>query len=227
MFFAAVLSGKWNANQRPYLTGGPLNGNYTLSRIVFYWGKNFKYGSFHTIENIRKALEIQVIYIKRKYVNVEEAAKYDDGIVIISYIFEMRFQMNLSLEPILIAMDEIRKSNCGIHINVFKLDKMLPPFKNDYFLYNSNHKLQTGESFKNVTWIVPRETFCVSFYQLKRFSASLTNELLPVKKTFLYLPNCLLKPSLFLVNSSKGEAQKTCLPMPFYKDVVNMHITIT
>lgn len=46
--FTVILSGKWKS-QRPYLTGGPLEGNYVFSQVHFHWGPNDSKGSEHTV----------------------------------------------------------------------------------------------------------------------------------------------------------------------------------
>lgn len=47
--FPVILSVRF-FQDRPYITGGPLIGNYIFSQIHFHWGCNDMEGSEHTID---------------------------------------------------------------------------------------------------------------------------------------------------------------------------------
>ena len=45
------LSGSWELV--PYISGGPLEGEYTFSQLHFHWGTSDNIGSEHTVGNFR------------------------------------------------------------------------------------------------------------------------------------------------------------------------------
>lgn len=47
-----ILSAKWPQG-RPYLSGGPYEGNYTFAQVHFHWGENEMKGSEHTVDGAR------------------------------------------------------------------------------------------------------------------------------------------------------------------------------
>ncbi|XP_014612126.1 PREDICTED: carbonic anhydrase 1-like [Polistes canadensis] len=49
----AVLSAKWQMEQLPYITAGPLNGNYVFSQMHFHWGRTEIHGSEHRADNAK------------------------------------------------------------------------------------------------------------------------------------------------------------------------------
>ncbi|XP_047361000.1 carbonic anhydrase 2-like [Vespa velutina] len=50
----AVLGAKW-LMEKPYITGGPLNGNYVFSQMHFHWGETEMYGSEHRADGAKCA----------------------------------------------------------------------------------------------------------------------------------------------------------------------------
>jgi len=45
------LSGSWELV--PYISGGPLEGEYAFSQLHFHWGTSDNIGSEHTVGNFR------------------------------------------------------------------------------------------------------------------------------------------------------------------------------
>lgn len=83
-----VLSAKWHS-ERPYITGGSLNGKYVFSQLHFHWGKGALEGSEHTIDGNCQPLEMHAIHYKSAYVTQTDALNYKDGVISVTYFFEV------------------------------------------------------------------------------------------------------------------------------------------
>lgn len=86
--FAVILSAKWH-QERPYLSGGPLLGNYVFSQLHFHWGSNDMEGSEHTIDGGQQPFEMHVVHFKSCYLTQEAALKEKDGIAVLAYFFKV------------------------------------------------------------------------------------------------------------------------------------------
>lgn len=88
--FIVILYATFCSNLRPTVTGGPLDETYQFCNARFRWGSNDEEGSEHTIENVRYAMELQVVHVKvgRPYMNIKDAAE-DNAILIISYLYQV------------------------------------------------------------------------------------------------------------------------------------------
>lgn len=83
----------WDTLNRPYIEGGCLNSIYDLYSMVFHWGQSDDEGSEHTLDYIRYPMELQVWHIKRGFNSLLDAtaAKDSDGILIVSFFFQVKF----------------------------------------------------------------------------------------------------------------------------------------
>lgn len=86
--FLVILSAKWY-QERPFLSNGPLSGNYVFSQLHFHWGVNNMEGSEHTVDGAQQPLEMHVVFFKSCYLTQEAALKEKDGIAVLAYFFKV------------------------------------------------------------------------------------------------------------------------------------------
>lgn len=90
--FPVIVSTMWGNLNRPYIEGGCLTNIYDLCSMTFHWGQSNDEGSEHTLDYVRYPMELQVWHIKRGFNTLLEAiaAKESDGILIISFFFQVK-----------------------------------------------------------------------------------------------------------------------------------------
>ncbi|XP_068978388.1 carbonic anhydrase 2-like [Bombus flavifrons] len=77
-----ILSAKWPQG-RPYLSGGPYEGNYTFAQVHFHWGENEMKGSEHTVDGASMAMELHVACFKEEYETLELALRRPSGVTVL------------------------------------------------------------------------------------------------------------------------------------------------
>lgn len=180
-FLPVIISGKWNTN-RPYLTGGSLNGKYVFSQIHFHWGKSALEGSEHTIDGNRLPLEMHAVLFKSSYLNQNEAIDHPDGIITLAYFFQIKSNHSSSLHRFLSEVDKIKMADTAVLIEPFLLTELLFPFENDYYLYTG--KISSKEITHQITWLITREVSFISFEQLGLFRYLMDRHLRPIYRNF-------------------------------------------
>ncbi|XP_033306276.1 carbonic anhydrase 2-like [Bombus bifarius] len=88
-----ILSAKWPQG-RPYLSGGPYEGNYTFAQVHFHWGENEMRGSEHTVDGASMAMELHVVCFKEEYETLELALRRPNGVTVFVYFCKV---MNLQI----------------------------------------------------------------------------------------------------------------------------------
>ncbi|XP_043486406.1 carbonic anhydrase 1-like [Polistes fuscatus] len=104
----AVLSAKWQMEQLPFVTAGPLNGNYVFSQMHFHWGQTEIYGSEHRADNANTPMELHAVHFNTQYLKLEEALRQVDGVIIIVYFMKLQAPPNIFLKDIIDALSSIR-----------------------------------------------------------------------------------------------------------------------
>lgn len=74
-------------NTKPLLSGGPLKGKYQAENIHFHWGSKFRKGSEHKLDGTFYDMEMHIVHRNTKYVNMETARKYKNGLAVIAILF--------------------------------------------------------------------------------------------------------------------------------------------
>ncbi|XP_043601305.1 carbonic anhydrase 7-like [Bombus pyrosoma] len=77
-----ILSAKW-PDGRPYLSGGPYEGNYVFAQVHFHWGENEMKGSEHSVDGASMAMELHVVYFKEEYETLELALRRPSGVTVL------------------------------------------------------------------------------------------------------------------------------------------------
>ncbi|XP_046402480.1 carbonic anhydrase 2-like [Ischnura elegans] len=159
------LTGEWAAGKRPTISGLALHGDYSFSEIHFHWGEDDGEGSEHMVQGRRFPLEMHEVHYKTEYGSFNESLKKRDGLVVISYLFNIG-KHNHPLSRILkVSGDVVRPESPAVDIDPFRLDELAPPFGRNYAVYVGS--LTTPPCTEIVTWIVNLEPQHVSSEQLQ------------------------------------------------------------
>ncbi|KAG7190970.1 hypothetical protein KM043_007020 [Ampulex compressa] len=163
------IATSWNTATRPYIQGGPLSDTYDFCSIVFHWGLSDEGGSEHTINYIRYPMELQAIHVKRGFNSPVEPAALGakDGVMILSFFFELTSADNPYLDQIVTNLWRIAQVGATAHIPPFPLEWILPPFEKNYYTYNGS--LTQPPCSEIVTWIIQPEPIAISPYQVAEF----------------------------------------------------------
>jgi carbonic anhydrase len=66
-----------------HLSGGSLPSVYILEQMHFHWGAE------HTVDGQRDELELHLVHYNEQYANFSTAARYENGIVVVSVLFKV------------------------------------------------------------------------------------------------------------------------------------------
>ncbi|XP_003400986.1 carbonic anhydrase 1-like [Bombus terrestris] len=164
-----IVSTMWGNLNRPYIEGGCLTNIYDLCSMTFHWGQSNDEGSEHTLDYVRYPMELQVWHIKRGFNTLLEAiaAKESDGILIISFFFQITNADNPYLDHIVRNLRRIVKPGTKVHVPPFPLLWLFPRFQTDYYTYNGS--LTQPPCSEIVTWILQPEPIAISSSQIAQF----------------------------------------------------------
>ncbi|XP_043655549.1 carbonic anhydrase 15 [Drosophila teissieri] len=74
---------------RPYVTGGLLQDCYDAEAVHFHWGSPESKGSEHVLNGRRHDLEMHIVHRNTKYLNLQEAFRYSDGVTVLAVLFKV------------------------------------------------------------------------------------------------------------------------------------------
>lgn len=156
----------WSNTTRPYIQGGCLTSVYDLCSMVFHWGHSNEEGSEHTFDYVRFPMELQVWHIKRGFNSLLDAitAKENDGILIVSFFFQITNADNPYLDHIVTNLWRIIQPGTKVHIPPFPLLWIFPTFERDYYTYNGSFTQPPCSEI--VTWILQPEPIAISSSQV-------------------------------------------------------------
>ncbi|XP_076240964.1 carbonic anhydrase 1 [Calliopsis andreniformis] len=164
-----IVNTMWSNLTRPYIKGGSLNGVYDLCSMVFHWGQSNEEGSEHTLDYVRYPMELQVFHIKRSFNSPQDAisAKANDGMLILSFFFQITNADNPYLDHIVTNLWRIIQPETKVHIPPFPLEWIFPTFERNYYTYNGS--LTQPPCSEIATWIVQPEPIAISSSQVGQF----------------------------------------------------------
>ncbi|CAG2058301.1 unnamed protein product [Timema podura] len=151
------LKGVWDREVTPSISGGPLTGKYVFSQIHFHWGARDDTGSEHTVNNVRQ-----------EYGSQERASQFEDGLAVVSFLFEMSDRNNPSLNPLLYSLGAVVGAQLQTTLpGTFPLGVLEETFSKDYITYLGS--LTTPPCSEVVTWIISDRPLPISRQQLSKF----------------------------------------------------------
>lgn len=62
-----------------------------FEHLHFHWGENDHEGSEDLINNHSFSMEMHAVFYKEDYKSKDEALKYDDGLTVLAYLYEVRY----------------------------------------------------------------------------------------------------------------------------------------
>lgn len=80
---------KIEGDNKPTISGGPLNGTYIFAQLHFHWGGNDTCGSEKKFDKKSFPLELHIVFHKKDYLNVDSALNYPDGLTVLACIFQV------------------------------------------------------------------------------------------------------------------------------------------
>ncbi|XP_046424505.1 carbonic anhydrase 7-like isoform X4 [Neodiprion fabricii] len=162
------LSGSWEKAMTPFISGGPLTGDYAFSQLHFHWGPRDSVGSEHTIDNKSFPMEMHMVHYKRDYQTFTEALKHDDGLAVVAFLFEMSDMPNLGINLLENSFCKLHKKlNVRIPVIPYPLAMLHHTFQDDYVFYIGS--LTTPPCREIVTWLVSSSPLTISEKQLDSF----------------------------------------------------------
>lgn len=186
-----VVSGKWNKNQRPFVTGGPFVGDYVFSHLHFHWSE------LEVSENIlpivTHPMEMHVVMFKRCYSTTEAALKHVNGVVIFNYHVKLSNMSSPGLEKWAEKLGSILQPKTHVMLDPTPLSTILVPTTKDYFV-----SWDALGSIYTIMWIVPGVNLDISAEDLEKFR-ELKNPRLNIS---LQKPSLQLEKVIFHVNPS-------------------------
>ncbi|XP_059620833.1 carbonic anhydrase 1 [Phlebotomus argentipes] len=152
------------------LSGGGLpSEQYVMEQMHFHWG------SEHTINGRRYALELHLVHFDSKFPTIQEAVATRNGVAVLGVLFYVSSQANPDLENILdsatTAKDVVGMSD--VLLQPLSPDDLLPRNRDAYFRYEGS--LTTPGCGEAVQWTVFTQSLPISFEQLERFKSIKTN----------------------------------------------------
>ncbi|XP_076302138.1 carbonic anhydrase 1-like [Lasioglossum baleicum] len=164
-----VINTVWSNLNRPYIQGGCLTNIYDLCSMVFHWGQSHEEGSEHTLDYVRYPMELQVWHIKRGFNSLLEAieAKENDGILIVSFFFQITNADNPYLDHIVTNLWRIVQPGSKVYVPPFPLLWIFPTFQKDYYTYSGSFTQPPCSEI--VTWILHPEPIAISPSQVAQF----------------------------------------------------------
>ena len=116
------------------MIGGPFTEKYVFAQIHFHWGETAMNGSEHSVDGEKLPLEMHAVFFNSSYGNQTEALQFDDGIAVLVYFFQIKWDDSEILKIILCDSPAVLEANSSRLIEPFLLTDLLHPFDGDYYL---------------------------------------------------------------------------------------------
>ena len=78
-----------------YLKGGGLSSTYVFEQMHFHWG------SEHTIDGNREALELHMVHYAKQYPNMSVASQHEYGLAVVAVLFKVTLKFQQIDEPVI------------------------------------------------------------------------------------------------------------------------------
>ncbi|XP_029163002.1 carbonic anhydrase 2-like [Nylanderia fulva] len=146
----------------PVLSGGNLQSTYVLEQLHLHWNAE------HTVDSLRDPLELHLVHYDNQYANFSEAVQHENGVAVISVLFEPSKYDNPQLKPIVKAVKKVlKKVGKSTKIKMEVIPSSFLPEDHTYYHYQGS--LTTPACQESVTWFVLTEKLTVSKSQVNVF----------------------------------------------------------
>ncbi|XP_035296568.1 carbonic anhydrase 6 isoform X2 [Cricetulus griseus] len=149
---------------------------YKANQLHMHWGGAFLElsGSEHTINGIRRVIEIHIVHFNSKYRTYEEAKSQANGLSVLAILIEVdEFAENTYYTPITSQLINIQYPGQTTTLTNIKIQDLFPGDIRYYFTYNGS--LTTPPCTENVKWFLFRDTVKLSKAQVLKIETSLRN----------------------------------------------------
>uniref|UniRef100_A0A1B6C2W2 Carbonic anhydrase n=1 Tax=Clastoptera arizonana TaxID=38151 RepID=A0A1B6C2W2_9HEMI len=144
------------------ISSGDLRGLYLLDELHFHWG------SEHTIDNKRYALELHLVHHKNNYPSKENALNYTQGIAVLGVLFHESEEDNPVLNQLVESLEKVVKTEMSTQLEKpFSPLQLLPEERSHFFRYYGS--LTTPPCSESVVWTVFKTSLPISKSQIKHF----------------------------------------------------------
>lgn len=148
--------------QEMEISGGPLLTSYIVEQIHFHWW------SEHTLNNTRYPFEMHVVHRNKKYENISQAVKFQDGLTVLGVLYHYSNVGNPSIENIgqtLKDFEIFKEINVAHKIKkAISMNELIPEEIKSYITYEGS--LTTPSCNEIVRWIIPSKTFPIKLEQV-------------------------------------------------------------
>jgi len=167
------------------ISGGGLDGNYTLAQFHFHWGCDNSQGSEHTVDGHSYPMELHLVHYKTAYGSLGEAIKHSDGLAVLGIFIEVGSE-NLALKPITDNLYQITEAGVDVDIPYNeKIEDVLPTSSDSFYRYLGS--LTTPTCNEVVIWSVIKNTIEISQAQLDAFRSIKDHEGHSICDNFRYV----------------------------------------
>jgi len=153
-----------------FLKGGGLSSTYVFEQMHWHWG------SEHTIDGNREALELHLVHYAKQYSNFSTAMKHDYGLAVVAVLFKIGEEDNTDLSAIIEATEAVSNwvGPNTVPIQAKIIPSLLLP-KDHTTFYRYDGSLTTPTCDETVTWFVLTEKLTISQSQLRVFENVMTS----------------------------------------------------
>ncbi|XP_032680730.1 carbonic anhydrase 9-like [Odontomachus brunneus] len=154
----------------PYVFGATLKRNqqYEIEQLHFHWGAKNSRGAEHVLNGVRYPMEMHIVHRSLAYANLSHALQYEDGVVVVATLFQLRDEHNEYLRPFLERLPDVKWVHTELSVNISISLKSLIPSNTDIF-YTYKGSLTTPPCSEAVTWIIFATPVSISFRQINIF----------------------------------------------------------
>ncbi|XP_039290874.1 carbonic anhydrase 1 [Nilaparvata lugens] len=172
---SVILTTHWADKKRPFISGGPLLGNYTFSQLHFIWGRKDFIGGKHTYNKKTFPVEIHALFYKCDYGKRTEALKHKDGAVVLVFASKVEKKGDPALDKVCSYLSALSVGDLENKVQMdppIGVGDLVHEFASDYFLYWGS---MTASSCNHLLlWLVCRKPFLISQSQVHHFRRLMT-----------------------------------------------------
>jgi len=147
--------------------GGGLGGaEYQAAQLNFHWGRFNHRGSEHQVDHHEFPLEMHIVSYNTKY-NATDAVNHEDGLSILTVLFELSEEDNPTLQSFLQFTKQIKFPGDHKSLEPFPIDQLFPANATDASFYQYQGSLTTPPCTENVLWNIFVERSFVSKFEMR------------------------------------------------------------
>lgn len=153
--------------QLPYVFGGKLTAEYEFEGLHFHWGDRNSRGSEHMFNGVRYPMEMHLVHRNKKYKNIDEAMKHDDGLCVVAFFYQLADSDGPEIDHIVSKLSLVQALDTSVSLNfTFTLASLLGPVNVERF-YMYKGSLTTPPCSEAVKWVIFPNMLPVSESQVK------------------------------------------------------------